>query len=107
MKKKTIVLTNNNDPGVFEKMGKYHIFDKSIVIAQHINEFVHNTKIENYTKNIIISRELETAIKNKKYTHLVYLLQNSNGDAVKEKIQEIIKKIKNNVQYEIIILPDL
>lgn len=101
-KKKTILLAEKNDPSIFQQYGKYHIFDKTIVIEQNINELVDDTKIENYIKNNIISRELEIQLKNKKMDCLVYLLQGSNIDEVKTGIEGIVAKIKNNTIFTIV-----
>lgn len=101
-KKKTILLTDNNDPAVFQAYGKYQIFDKNIVIEQNVNEFVNDTKIENYIKNNIIARELETQLKNKKMDCLVYLLQGSDMEKVKTGLEAMVAKIKNNTVFTIV-----
>ena len=100
---KTILLTERNDPSEFQKYGKYQIFDKNIVIEQNVNEFVNDTKIENYIKNNIIARELEICMKNKKVNCMVYLLQGSNVEKVKSNIETMITKIKNNIVFTIVV----
>lgn len=101
-KKKTVVLTEKNDPALFQQYGKYHIFDKTIVIEQNINELVDDTRIGNYIKNNIVARELELQLKNKKMDCLVYLLQGSNVDEVRAGIENVVSKIKNNTIFTII-----
>lgn len=98
-KQKTIIITEENNPEVFKKFGKYHIFDKNIIIQQSINELSEHKSITNFVKNNIISRELEKYIKNKKYECLVYLLQGSNAETIKENIRNMCttSPIKNTM----------
>lgn len=105
-KAKTIVLTEINDPELFKPYGKYLIFDKKIIIQQSVNELPDNIQLVNYMKNGIVKRELEKAIKNKKMDSLIYLLQGSDVEMVKEKILTMcsLAPIKNTIVINMVVL---
>jgi hypothetical protein len=105
-KPKIIILTEQNDPTLFKQYGKYHIFDKKIVIQQSVNELSDQRTILNYVKNTIIERELNKAIKNKKIDCLVYLLQGSDAKNVEERILAMcaVAPIKNTIEVTIVFL---
>ena len=98
---KKVVLADTNDQLLFsQKYEKYHVFDKNIVIQQSINEVSSDiSTISNYIKNGIIKRELERAIKDKTYSCLIYLLQGSDQNDVRTRIEDMCNNstIKNTI----------
>jgi hypothetical protein len=89
LRQKTIVLSPINDPELFKKFGKFHIFDKAIILQQNVNDIPDN-EIRNYVCNNIIQAELLKHVRNKKFDTLVYILQGSDPQLIRDKITSVI-----------------
>ena len=94
---KNVIFTENNDEHLFKSLGKYHVFDKNIVIQQNINDLLAN-KTKNYLANQIIEKELTKCLRNKKFDVLIFILQGSSVDTIMNNIiSNIYPNIKNTV----------
>ena len=96
------LFADNNDEERFSAIpGKYHIFYKDICIQENINNIPVSAKTKTYVINGIIQKELTKSIRNKKYEYMVYLLQNSDKDRIKENIiAKIVPSLKNTMSVD-------